>query len=192
MIIAIAGGSGSGKTTVAKQIQSSYAHDGNIVVISMDNYYKNILLESFDNYDHPEAFDMEILYSDLMGFLLTKSMPIRSYDFVSKKSHISHTKANISLLILEGLYPFYIKKIRDLCSLKIYLDIEESIRIQRRISRDVTQRNIPIKENLKMINEFVKKMHQKYVTKQKKMANHVYTKSNKSLKAPFILPLPQL
>jgi len=87
------------------------------------------------------------------------------------------TRSNIQVLILEGLYPFYEKKLRDICSLKLYLDVNETVRIQRRISRDLKERNISAKENMEMIDGFVKHMHEKYVVKQKKMADRSYAKS---------------
>jgi len=71
MIIAIAGGTGSGKTTVSKAMKESYILRFNInaAVVSMDNYYKNRNNETFTNYDHPDAFDIDLLYHDLYGFL---------------------------------------------------------------------------------------------------------------------------
>jgi len=179
VIIAIAGGTGSGKTTVSKALKESYSLrlKKNIIVVSMDNYYKNEHNEKFDNYDHPGAFNMDLLYDDLYTFLSTGTIVKRSYDYVTKKSSVIGSKSNVQILILEGLYPFYEKKIRDICNLKLYLDVNEPVRLQRRISRDLKERNISEKENMKMIDGFVKRMHEKYVTKQKDMADKSYVKS---------------
>ena len=179
MIVAIAGGTGSGKTTVSKAMKESYSQrfSINVAVVSMDNYYRNENSEKFDNYDHPGAFDIDLLYGDLYTFLSTGKIVKRSYDYVTKKRSIIKTQSNVKVLILEGLYPFYEKKIRDLCSLKLYLDVNEVVRHQRRISRDLKERNISVEENMKMIDDFVKQMHEKYVAKQKNMADKLCTDS---------------
>ncbi len=140
----------------------------------MDNYYKNAKKENFDNYDHPQAFDMDLLYIDLNNYLSTGSIVKRSYDFTSKENSILQTQLDVKLLILEGLYPFYDEKIRDVCGIKLYLDVDEDIRYTRRIKRDLKERSITREENQIMIDTFVKKMHTKYVTQQKSMADKVF------------------
>jgi uridine kinase len=177
MIIAIAGGTGSGKTTVAKKIKELYLQQFNIniSIVSMDNYYKNKHTEIFDNYDHPNAFDMNLLYDDLLTYLASSEIVQRSYDYVLKERSVLRIQKNVQLIILEGLYPFYVKKIRDICSLKLYLDVDEALRIERRLLRDLEERNISIEENMKMINGFVNDMHNEHVIKQREMADEVHT-----------------
>lgn len=179
MIVAIAGGTGAGKTTVSKALKAFYGQHfkKNIMVVSMDNYYKNENHEKFDNYDHPNAFNMDLLHDDLYTFLSTGTIVNRSYDYITKESRIIGSHSNVKILILEGLYPFYEKKIRDMCTVKLYLDVNESVRLQRRISRDLKERNISEKENMKMIDGFVREMHEKYVIKQKDMADKSYAAS---------------
>jgi uridine kinase len=179
MIVAIAGGSGSGKTTVSKSMKESYTlrFNINVTVVSMDNYYKDKNKEIFDNYDHPDAFNIDLLYDDLYNFLSTGNMVKRSYDYVTKKSTIIKTLPNVQLIILEGLYPFYEKKIRDICSLKLYLDVDEKIRLKRRLLRDLKERSITVEQNMKMIDGFVNEMHKKYVIKQKEMADKLFVSS---------------
>ncbi|QOR61962.1 uridine kinase family protein [Sulfurovum sp. ST-21] len=183
MIIAVAGGSGSGKTTVSRAMKHSYSQrfDINVEVVSMDDYYKNENEERFDNYDHPDAFDTDLLYGDIQEFLDTGSIVKRSYDYVTKKSSIIHDRSNVKLLIIEGLYAFYEKKIRDMCSLKVYLDTEEEIRLQRRILRDLRERSITVEENMKMIKRFVRQMHGRYVERQKRLADRVFVDSEEVL-----------
>ncbi|PHQ56265.1 MAG: hypothetical protein COA30_04890 [Sulfurimonas sp.] len=176
MILAIAGGISSRKNTVSYALKENYSKRFNITieVISMDNYYKNAKNENFDNYDHPQAFDMDLLYIDLNNYLSTGSIVKRSYDFTSKENSILQTQLDVKLLILEGLYPFYDEKIRDICGIKLYLDVDEDIRYSRRIKRDLKERSITRKENQIMIDTFVKKMYTKYVTEQKSMADKVF------------------
>jgi uridine kinase len=179
MIIAIAGGTGSGKTTVAKKIKELYTQESNInvTIISMDNYYKNKHTQVFDNYDHPNAFDIDLLYADLLTYLSTGKIVQRSYDYVLKERSVLAIEKNIHLIILEGLYSFYVKKIRDVCTLTLYLDVDEALRIKRRISRDLEERNISMEENMKMIHGFVNEMYKEHVLKQREMADKVYTNS---------------
>ena len=194
MIIAIAGGTGSGKTTLSKKIQELYKQHCNINVsiVSMDNYYKNKHTHLFENYDHPNAFDIDLLYDDLSAFLSTGQVIKRSYDYVSKESYILEIEKDIQYVILEGLYPFYMKKIRDICSIKIYLDVDEKLRIQRRLLRDLEERNISIKENMKMINGFVKEMHKEYVVEQKELADQVFIGSENITFEEGLFPLIHL
>jgi uridine kinase len=119
MIISIAGGTGAGKSTIAKEISKHYRQTYNLnsVVVSMDNYYKNIHLEKFENYDHPDAFNTTLLYDDLLHYIQTKSINIRKYDYESKESRYLETVSDVDLLVLEGLYAFYPPKINALCNL---------------------------------------------------------------------------
>ncbi|WP_294965728.1 hypothetical protein [Sulfurimonas sp.] len=183
MIVAIAGGTGSGKTTLSYAMKKIYTlrFNANVEIVSMDNYYKNENIEKFDNYDHPKAFNMTLLYNDLKEFLSTGNMQVRSYDYVTKESTIIRTQSNVKILILEGLYPYYEKKIRDICSIKLYLDIDEDTRIKRRLLRDLQERNISIEKNTQMIDSFVKEMHKKYVSKQKKKADKLFKSSENIL-----------
>jgi len=176
MIIAIAGGTGSGKTTVANKIKELYTKESNINVsiVSMDNYYKNSNVQVFDNYDHPNAFNMNLLYDDLFTYLSKGQMIQRSYDFVSKECSTLRVENYVDIVILEGLYPFYLEKIQNICTLKIFLDIDEKLRIERRVSRDLEERGISLEENMKMIHSFVNEMYNEYVIKQRKMANRVF------------------
>ncbi|HFS85448.1 MAG TPA: hypothetical protein ENK72_02390 [Epsilonproteobacteria bacterium] len=176
MILAIAGGTGSGKTTVARSLSKMYAdsREYKVLTVSMDSYYKNIHEEAFDNYDHPEAFDMGLLHSDLEGFQNHSSMPLRRYSYQTKERDVTGEVKQVDLLILEGLYPFFDPKVRAMCDWKIYLDIEEKIRLKRRVTRDIEERGITVEENMTMIHGFVKKMHQRYVSLQKQHADRVY------------------
>lgn len=173
MIIAIAGGTGSGKTTISKALQEKYSLRFNIrvEVISMDDYYKNEHYEKFENYDHPYAFDTDLLYEDLYKFTSSGNIQLRSYDYVTKKRKLREEVSGVQVLIVEGLYSFYERRIRDICNITLYLDIDEHTRIKRRLLRDLEDREIQIEDNMTMINTYVKKMHEQYVVKQKLMAD---------------------
>jgi len=175
MIISIAGGTGSGKSTLANELKNLYQEKHNATVITMDSYYKNSRFESFENYDHPDAFNSTLLYNDLVYFKAHNTITKRLYNYENKESVIIEKSSEIDVLIVEGLYPFYDAKLRTLYDLKIYIDVNEEIRLKRRIQRDLLERNITKEENLRMINTFVKEMHRKYVSTQKKFADNIYT-----------------
>lgn len=177
MIIAIAGGSGSGKTTVSKLMREKYKaqFQVNVEIISMDDYYKNIQKDSFENYDHPNAFNVDLLYSDLEIFNSTGTIEKRSYDYKTKQISVLYKALNVNIIILEGLYPYYNKKIKDLCSIKLFLDVNEETRMKQRLLRDLKERDIPIEDNMQMINGFVKEMYETYVTRQRRTADKIYS-----------------
>lgn len=183
MIIAIAGGSGSGKTTISNLMKEKYktCFNINVEVVSMDDYYKNIEIDSFDNYDHPNAFNIDQLHRDLQNFLSTGSLQTRSYNYETKESVALERKSNVKIVILEGLYSFYTQEIRDICHLKLFLDVDENIRIKQRLFRDLKERNISMEKNMLMINSFVKDMYKKHVLQQREVADKIYLNTNEVL-----------
>jgi len=182
-VIALAGGTGSGKTTIARDIavQCELFFGLKACVVSMDNYYKNSNIDKFDNYDHPDAFNALLLSEDLNLFLSQKSVPLRRYSYSSKESDTVAVMRDIDLVILEGLYALHFPEIRQISCTNLYLDIDEETRIERRLKRDLCERNISEEENIRMIDNFVKKMHTQYVSKQKKFANIHITPNNAHL-----------
>ena len=175
MIIAIAGGTGSGKSTLAQQVATYFktSYNLNVASISMDNYYKNIHETPFDNYDHPDAFDLQTLYSDLQNFQKNREVSIRSYDYNTKEKKIIGVIKDVDILIIEGLYAFYHQTSQPFSHYKVYLDVDQDKRVQRRLKRDLHERNISHEENLEMFDDFVHEMHERYVSKQSETADFV-------------------
>lgn len=177
IIIGIAGGSGSGKSCLSKNILKNI-DDNQVQSIELDSYYKDLSHISFEeravsNFDHPNAIDFELLYDDLKKIIDNKITKIPIYDykthtrFKNKTRKIESTK----VIILEGILSLYSSKIRKLMSLKIFVDTPADVRILRRIKRDVNKRDRTIECVTDQYNTTVKPMFIKYVKPTKDYAD---------------------
>jgi len=142
-IVGITGGSGSGKTTIVKKIEEIVSE---FVFIPQDNYYKtatyvnNNNITSF-NFDHPDAFDSDLLLEQLQDLKDGKSIEMPEYDFVNHSRVKKRKSVNSqTVVIIEGIMLFWDKRIRDLLDLKIFVDTPDDIRFIRRLTRDVKER----------------------------------------------------
>ncbi|QEN06398.1 uridine kinase [Thiospirochaeta perfilievii] len=142
-IVGITGGSGSGKTTIVKKIEEIVSE---FVFIPQDNYYKtatyvnNNNITSF-NFDHPDAFDSDLLLEQLQYLKDGKSIEMPEYDFVNHSRVEKRKSVNSqTVVIIEGIMLFWDKRIRDLLDLKIFVDTPDDIRFIRRLTRDVKER----------------------------------------------------
>lgn len=141
--VGITGGSGSGKTTIVKKVEEIVSE---FVFIPQDNYYKtakhinNSNITAF-NFDHPDAFDVDLLLEHLRSLKAGESVEMPGYDFVthSRKSETTRIDPN-SVVIVEGIMLFWDKRIRDMLDLKIFVDTPDDIRFIRRLTRDVKER----------------------------------------------------
>ena len=176
ILIGISGGTGSGKSTVTKEIFKSIS-DKNVVVIEQDSYYKDQSHMSFEervktNYDHPFAFDNDYLLSHLNDLLNWRSIDKPMYDFVN------HTRSNnkehvepAEVLILEGLFVLEDSKIRNILDIKIFVDTDADVRFIRRLMRDVNDRGRTLEHVVKQYENTVKIMHEQFVEPSKKHAD---------------------
>jgi uridine kinase len=179
MIIGISGGSGSGKTTLAKRLIHVFG-DSDVRLIQQDSYYKDRShLPSKErkkiNFDIPDAFDFECLIRQLREIREGNRISVPVYSFkthtrTKKKQWLSPGK----IVILEGILLFHEKAIRDLCDLKIFLDIEENLRFERRLRRDQKERGRSRESVLKQWEQSVQPMYEKYVMKLRKWADVVF------------------
>lgn len=177
MLIIVAGGSASGKTTVVKKLMDNLKQD-DVGIICLDNYYKdqsNMTMEERKqtNYDHPTSFDMDLLYKDLKSLLNGKTIKEPVYDFVchNRKENDYIVIEPKKVIILEGILALYDKKIRDLASLKIYVECDDDIRFIRRLERDTIERGRTAKFVIKQYLETVKPSHESYVNPTKRYAD---------------------
>lgn len=142
-IIGITGGSGSGKSTIVRKI-SEVCSD--FVFIPQDNYYKSASFINNENitafnFDHPDAFDMELLHEHLQSLKNGESIEMPEYDFVHHRRKDETLKVKPKkLVIIEGLMVLYDKAIRDILDLKLYVDTPDDIRFIRRLQRDIAER----------------------------------------------------
>ncbi|AAP56798.1 uridine kinase [Mycoplasmoides gallisepticum str. R(low)] len=179
MIIAIAGGSGSGKTTITQSIIAKIKSDTNLKVatVCLDNYYKpfsdlNLEARKKLNYDDPNSFDFDQVYYDLLALSNNQTIKMPIYDYKNYTRSDQFTEIDPSDVILyEGILSLYDSRILDLSKFKLFIDTPSDERLARRIERDCLERARDIKQVLNQWRSQVRVMHRKYVQKQKEGAN---------------------
>jgi len=176
-IIGIAGGSGSGKTRLSKNILKEIK-DEQVQSISVDSYYKDLLHLTFEersknNFDHPNAIDFDLLYNNLKDIINNKTIYVPLYDYKNhtRKKNKSRKIKNVKVIILEGILALYDSNIRELMSMKIFVDTPSDIRLLRRIKRDVNKRARTIESVTEQYNNTVKPMFLKFVKPTKDYAD---------------------
>lgn len=175
LVIGIAGDSGSGKTTLTNQIAAQFLEQ--VTVIKHDNYYKAHDDMDYDersrlNYDHPNAFDTELMIEHLKALKQGKSVECPIYDYtIHNRSKDTITIAPNKVIIVEGILIFENKDLCDLMDIRIFVDTDADLRIIRRIQRDVMERARSLESVINQYLETVKPMHEQYVEPSKKNAN---------------------
>lgn len=176
LLIGITGGTGSGKSTVSREILKSI-HKKNVVIIEQDSYYKNQSHLSFEervktNYDHPFAFDNDLLLKHLKDLLNDKPIEKPIYDFerhTRKKETITVYPKEI--IILEGILILNDDDIRNLCDIKIFVDTDSDVRVIRRILRDIKERGRTLDSVIHQYMSTVRPAHLQFVEPTKKYAD---------------------
>lgn len=175
LVIGIAGGSGSGKTTLTNQIAAQFLEQ--VTVIKHDNYYKAHDDMDYDersrlNYDHPNAFDTELMIEHLKALKKGESIECPIYDYtIHNRSKDTITIVPNKVIIVEGILIFENKDLCDLMDIRIFVDTDADLRIIRRIQRDVMERARSLESVINQYIETVKPMHEQYVEPSKKNAN---------------------
>lgn len=175
-LIAIAGGSASGKTTIVNKIEDNFK-PGEVSVISMDNYYKrrdDLTLEERKtiNYDSPDSFDLDLLRDNLKSLISGTSVDEPIYDFkIHNRSDEVRRVYPSKVIILEGIFALYDQYIRSLSNILIYVESEDDIRFIRRLKRDIELRNRTMDDVINQYLNTVKPMHDLYVDKTKVYAD---------------------
>ena len=175
LVIGIAGGSGSGKTTLTNQIAAQFLEQ--VTVIKHDNYYKAHDDMDYDersrlNYDHPNAFDTELMIEHLKALKKGESIECPIYDYtIHNRSNDTITIVPNKVIIVEGILIFENKDLCDLMDIRIFVDTDADLRIIRRIQRDVMERARSLESVINQYIETVKPMHEQYVEPSKKNAN---------------------
>ena len=176
IVIAIAGGTGSGKTTLSKKIIEQYK-DLNVRFLSLDSYYKDFSNLSFSerskvNFDDPGSLDFDFFYQQINEYLNGSTIKTPCYSY---KSHKRLKKTLLlrqaDLLILDGILILLKKSIRDFFDLSIFLNVNSSKRLERRIVRDVMERGRNKDEVEERFMRMIRPMHEKFVEPTKKYAD---------------------
>jgi len=193
-IIGITGGSGSGKSTIARKIAEIIP---DFVFIPQDNYYRsaeyinNEKITAY-NFDHPDAFDNKLLYEHLHTLKNYKSIEMPQYDFIHHKRKENYiTVEPRSLVIIEGLMILTDPVIRDLIDLKLYVDTPDDIRFIRRLQRDVKERGRTVESVINQYLEVVRPGHYSFIESTKMYADLIipeggYNESALEALLPFI------
>ncbi len=175
MVIGIAGGTGSGKTTITKKIAESFGED--VTVIYHDDYYKARHDLTYEervklNYDHPAAFDTDLMISDLSALRSGAAIDCPVYDYsIYDRTERTQTVTPSKVIIVEGILIFHEKRLRDLMDIKLFVDADADVRILRRILRDVKDRGRSLDSVITQYLETVKPMHEAFVEPSKKYAD---------------------
>ena len=175
MIIGIAGGTGSGKTTITRKIVERFGD--NVTVLYHDDYYKEQHDLTYEercktNYDHPSAFDTELFLRDLDTLRAGKEVASPVYDFtIHDRSDRTKTVRPAPVIIVEGILIFAEPELTDRMDIKIFVDTDADVRILRRLARDVKVRARSIDSVIDQYLGTVKPMHEKFVEPSKKMAD---------------------
>ena len=176
LILGIAGGTGSGKTTVAKAIAKQLG-DQSVKIIHQDSYYLDQSDVPFDirvktNYDHPSEMDMDLLKKHIQQ--LQAGIPIEKpiYDFkIYTRGHNTEHINPVDVLIIEGIFALQDPELREMLNIKIYVETDADIRFIRRLKRDILERGRSLESVIQQYKEIVRPMHLQFVETSKQFAD---------------------
>ena len=176
MILGVAGGTGSGKTTVAREILDAVGPD-RIAFLAQDNYYRDVEWESPDqllayNFDHPDALDTALFVEHLRALKGGRAIDLPVYDFVSHRRTAASRRIEARPVVLvEGILLFADPEIRGLCDFKVFVDTDADVRLVRRIRRDISERGRNVSDVLRQYMASVRPMHLEFVEPSKRWAD---------------------
>lgn len=175
IVISVAGGSGSGKTTVVNKIIQSFKKS-EVRVIRLDDYYKksNLPLEErrLINYDHPQSLDFDLFISQVKDLCDGKAIEKPLYDYViHQRKEETELIEPAKILILEGILVMEEPEVRDLSDIKVYVDTDPDLRFIRRMERDTIERGRSVESVVSQYLKTVKPMHEAFVEQTKKYAD---------------------
>ncbi len=192
ILIGIAGGSGSGKTLVSNTVNSLLGSD-RILIIEQDSYYRDLGHVDLDkrrhhNFDHPDAFDRELLISHLTDLKSGKAIQQPQYDYIHHtRMQKSKTIAPQPIIILEGILILEDPGLRELMDIKVYVDTDADIRLIRRVRRDVKKRGRTLESVLDQYEIYVQPMHLQFVEPSKRYADIIIPEGGKNMVAIDLL-----
>lgn len=177
IVIGIAGGSGSGKTTIAHEVARLINDDDHIITLTQDSYYKDntgipMSERQKINYDHPDAFDMPLLVAQINQLMHRKAVEMPVYDFTehTRSSKTIHVEP-ADIIILEGILVLADEDLRDLMDIKVYVDTDDDIRFIRRLERDLKERGRSLNSVIDQYLATVKPMYHQFIEPTKRYAD---------------------
>ncbi len=193
-LIGIAGGTASGKTTIAEKVYNESKKFGSVAVIKLDDYYNcldNLTMEERKaiNYDHPSSFDVDLAVKHLKDLKLGKAIQKPIYDF-SEHNRKKETEIiePTNVVIMEGILTFAIPEIKDLFDIKLFVDTPDDIRFIRRVTRDIKARGRDLDSVVNQYLTTVRPMHLTFVEPSKKYADIIIPEGgNNNVAIDFIV-----
>ena len=176
MIIGICGGTGSGKTTIARAIVEAVGAK-KVVLVEQDSYYRNLSDMPLDerkqaNFDHPDSLDSDMLVNHILRLKQGLAVEMPLYDF---KTHTRSTKIEVieprPVVIVEGILIFAEPRVLDLLDVRVYVDTPDDIRLIRRLKRDITERGRTFERTLEQYERTIRPMHFEFVEPSKRHAD---------------------
>lgn len=176
LVIGVAGGTGSGKSTVARNVAAALG-DASVAFIDMDAYYldhAHLTLEERKrvNWDHPNAFDWDHLVAQLAQLAGGDAIDKPTYDFVMHARNADTVRIPpADVVVIDGILLFVDQRVRDLCDVKVFVDADADVRLIRRIRRDMAKRGRPLAEIIEQYLATVQPMHLEFVEPSKRYAD---------------------
>ena len=174
IVIGIAGGTASGKTTVAEKLHKAF--ENNAIILSHDFYYKPHDDLSFEersklNYDHPDSLDSALLAKHIRELKAGKTIEHPTYDFSRYERNGTRRMESARIILVEGILIFADKQLSDLCDIKLFVDADADVRFIRRLTRDVKERGRNMDSVINQYLTTVKPMHEQFVEPSKSKAD---------------------
>jgi uridine kinase len=192
MFIGICGGTGSGKTTIAKAIVDAVGR-ANVVLVEQDSYYRNLADMPLDerhqaNFDHPDSVDSDMMVNHLIRLKQGLSVEMPLYDFVthtrSDEIEIINPKP---VVIVEGILIFAESRVLDLLDVRVFVDTPDDVRLMRRLRRDITERGRTFERTLEQYERTIRPMHFEFVEPSKRHADIIIPEgSNTGVTVEFL------
>ncbi|MDR3369476.1 uridine kinase [Rhodoferax sp.] len=178
-VIGVAGGSGSGKSTITREVLASIGPEMAAVVMQDDYYLDQTHLSQEDryktNYDHPQAFDWPLMKQQVQTLCRGEPIDMPVYDFTAhNRSNKTITVKPAPVIVIEGLFALFDSKLREMMSLKIFVDTAADVRFIRRLERDISERGRSTESVIKQYLDTVRPMHKQFIEPTKRHADVIF------------------
>lgn len=193
IIIGIAGGSASGKTSIAAKVYEAFKGKHRVSIVKQDDYYKDQSDKPMEeriktNYDHPLAFDTPLLVEDLKKLKRKETIEKPTYDYSRHtRSDITEVIKDRDVIILEGIFVLAEEEVRKQCDILVYVDTEADIRFIRRLKRDIEERGRSLESVCEQYLTTVKPMHDQFIEPSKKYAHIIIPNGGENVVAIDLL-----